>query len=270
MINKIIEIIKKINLKREKFISVFKNYKYSKNYNIKEYENKQNLIYRKQNLDRSEALKKLNLIKNKYNFLNHNMSSEHEVIFSALSINHNFSNILEIGTFNAANAFLLSRLFPKTKILTIDLDDTENSFKNSYNRNQKNKLIEFINQRNIILNKSENITFKQMNSINLFNHNGKYDLIWIDGAHGYPTVTVDIINSLKLTKANSIIMCDDIIIKKLQKQDSLYVSVAAHETLEILKKEGIIESTYFYKRLDPINNANFNKRKFIAYFTLKK
>ena len=51
----------------------------------------------------------------------------------------------------------------------------------------------------MILKQSDRIFFKQMNSINLFNHKKKYDLIWIDGAHGYPMVTTDIINSLKLT-----------------------------------------------------------------------
>ena len=193
-----ISILKKLNLQREKFFFNLKNYKFLKNYDKKKYEEDQNLIFSKKQLNRIEAIKKVNLIKNKYSFLNQEMSSEHEVIFSALSLKKNFFKILEIGTFNGANSFLLSKLFPKAKILTIDLSDNDYLFKKSYNRSQNSKLIEFINNRNSILAKSDNIIFKQMNSINLFSTNEKYDLIWIDGAHGYPIVTIDIINALKL------------------------------------------------------------------------
>ena len=35
-----------------------------------------------------------------------------------------------------------------------------------------------------------------MNSVNLLNHKKSYDLIWIDGAHGYPVVCIDIINAI--------------------------------------------------------------------------
>ena len=51
-------------------------------------------------------------------------------------------------------------------------------------------------------------------SLNLINSNEKYDLIWIDGAHGYPTVTIDIINSLKLINNDGLIICDDVYIKE--------------------------------------------------------
>ena len=51
------------------------------------------------------------------------MSSEHEIIFSSLSAaNNNINNILEIGTDNGKNAFLLSKLFPLANITTIDLE----------------------------------------------------------------------------------------------------------------------------------------------------
>ena len=39
-----------------------------------------------------------------------------------------------------------------------------------------------------------------MNSLELTNSKNSYDMIWIDGAHGYPYVTIDIINSLRLLK----------------------------------------------------------------------
>ena len=60
------------------------------------------------------------------------MSSEHELLFTSISINSKvkINNILEIGTFDGINAFLLSQLFKESKIDTIDLNSNEEDFKN--------------------------------------------------------------------------------------------------------------------------------------------
>ena len=63
---------------------------------------------------------------------------------------------LEIGTFDGANAFLLSKLFEKSKIETIDLDKNSEDFKNIYNR----KLFEFMKIETNYYLKSKNINFK--------------------------------------------------------------------------------------------------------------
>ena len=34
----------------------------------------------------------------------------------------------------------------------------------------------------------KNIKFEELNSLNLINYKEKFDLIWIDGAHGYPVL----------------------------------------------------------------------------------
>ena len=43
-----------------------------------------------------------------------------------------------------------------------------------------------------------------------------YDLIWIDGAHGYPIITIDIVNSLRIINPKGIILCDDIYLAGLK------------------------------------------------------
>ena len=70
------------------------------------------------------------------------MSSEHEVLFSSLSLNYNnnIKKILEIGTFDGKNSYLLSLLFKNSKIDTIDLEKNDINFKNSYNR-KKNLIL---------------------------------------------------------------------------------------------------------------------------------
>ena len=49
-----------------------------------------------------------------------------------------------------------------------------------------------------------------MNSVKLIGEKDKFDLIWVDGAHGNPIVTIDIINSFNILNAEGLIMCDDV------------------------------------------------------------
>lgn len=247
-----------------KFISEIKLIIGIKKYDQDFYVNHQDQIFKKLNLDRDLGKKKLDSIKKKYEYLvNRGMSSEHEVLFSSFSCTpkYNIKEILEIGTFDGANAFLLSLLFENSTIDTIDLESNKNDFRNFYNRSHK--ISEFLLQRKNFLLKSDRIKFKEINSINLINHKKKYDLIWIDGAHGYPTVCMDILNSLKLINNQGVIMCDDVYIDT-NVSDKMYTSLAAYETLSELKAEGIINFDLIYKRLDAANNCLKNKRKFVA------
>ena len=142
---------------------------------------------------------------------------------------------------------------------------TEGDFKNFYNR--KNKIYEFINYRNNNLKKNKKIQFIEKNSINLINFKNKYDLIWIDGAHGYPIVCADIINSLYLININGIIMCDDLLINLLlSESDRMYDSIASFQTLNLLKKENIINLEFIFKRLTVNENCLERERAFVAVF----
>jgi len=239
-----------------------------KKYDQDFYISHQNQIFKKLSLDRDLGKKKLDEIKENYKDLNtRSMASEHEVLFSSLSCNpkFNINEILEIGTFDGANAFLLSLLFKNSNIKTIDLECNKDDFKNYYNRNDN--INEFLQSRNNFLSRDGRINFKEMNSINLINHKKKYDLIWIDGAHGYPMVCMDILNSIRLINDQGIIMCDDIWIYNVV-SDKMLNSLAAHETLNELKKEGLINFDLIFKRLDANNNCLEKKRKFVAVISL--
>lgn len=249
------------------FRKIYYYFKFKK-YNQSFFENEQNKIFNSLNLNREQGIKNLNLIKKNLGLplnINSGMSSEHEVIFSSISLNKNLliNNILEIGTYDGYNALLLSKLFPNLKIDTIDLPEDDDDFINFYNR--KNKIKEFINNRNNHLSKNNNIKFLPLNSLKLLNHKKKYDLIWIDGAHGYPMVCIDIINSLHLINEKGIIMCDDIYLNLNNlNSDKMYNSIASYETLYELQKQNLIKFTLVYKRLSPDSNCIENKRKFVA------
>ena len=249
------------------------NYYFSyKKYNQNFFEEEQNKIFENFGLNRQEGIKKLISTKKDLDFelRDSEMSSEHEVIFSSLSNSKNksFTDILEIGTFDGFNSLLLSNLFPNSKIDTIDLSETDDDFVNFYNR--KDDINKFIQDRNIILSKNKNINFSPLNSLKLLNYKKKYDLIWIDGAHGYPVVCIDIINSLHILKENGLILCDDVHLKLNQSNsDIMYSSIATYETLNELKKQDLINFRLIYKRLNAEHNCVENTRQFVA-IVLKK
>ena len=244
------------------------NYYFSyKKYNQNFFEEEQNKIFEYFGLNRQEGIKKLISTKKDldYKFRDSEMSSEHEVIFSSLSLSKDksFTDILEIGTFDGYNSLLLSNLFSNSNIDTIDLSETDDDFVNFYNR--KDNINKFTQDRNVILSKSKNINFSPLNSLKLLNYKKKYDLIWIDGAHGYPVVCIDIINSLHILKENGLILCDDVYLKLNQSNsDIMYSSIATYETLNELKKEDLINFRLIYKRLGAEHNCIENERKFVA------
>ena len=250
----------------KKISNFYRFYNFKKNYVKETFENEQNQRFNRLGLNRQEAINKLIKIKEKNNFLDRRMSSEHEVLFAAISNSskYSISKILEIGTYDGANSYLLSLLFNNSEIQTIDLDDKDSNFELTYNR--KDNINKFITDRNKIISKGNNIKFKPINSIQLTNYKEKFDLIWIDGAHGYPVVCIDIINSLKLVNDEGIIICDDVYFKKPTNQDSMYRSIASYETLKSLENEKIISLNFLYKRLDLLDNCDPQKRKFLGFF----
>ena len=74
---------------------------------------------------------------------------------------------------------------------------------------------------------------------------------------------------LRLLNQDGLIVCDDIFVNKLAKQDSVYCSNAAHELIEVLKQNNIIDVTYIYKRTSKKYNVNLKLRKYIAIFNKK-
>ena len=101
------------------------------------------------------------------------MNSEHQIIFSSISCQRkDVKNILEIGTYDAKNAFLLSKLFPKAKILTLDLPNRNKNFKNTYGRKKINELSNFIEERDHLLKNCKNVSFKiKFNQLIIENQN---------------------------------------------------------------------------------------------------
>ncbi len=248
-----------------KFIFKIKYYLAKKNYNKNKFIEDQEKIYKKNDLNRNLGIQNFFNLSSKHSFLDNPSSSEHQILLCAISERQHINNILEIGTYDGSNSFLISKLFPKSKIDTIDLPDDDVTFRKIYGRQDYNKFKNLNETRDKILKENININFIQKNSVKLIEETKKYDLIWIDGAHGYPVVTIDIINALRLINKNGIILCDDVWINKPIKQDKIYNSLASFETLKQLEDNNLINFDLFYKRLDVESNSFKYNRKYIAY-----
>ena len=246
----------KINFHSRK---LFHKIYYQSKYDFNKFYNYQRDSFDKYGIKHEKALKKLDKIRSEYQELKikKNLAhSEHQTFFSGLSeINKNIKKILEIGSFNAQNAFLLSVLFKNAQVTTVDLPNNSVDYKNSYKRDENTKLKAFLEERNKRINKRENLKLIEKSSVNLINFEDKFDLIWVDGAHFDPIVTMDIINSINLLNDEGLILCDDI--RKSEKN-------ATWRVITTLKKEGIIDYTLILKWLDPEHNANPNFRSYIS------
>jgi predicted O-methyltransferase YrrM len=227
------------------------------------YLEEQTKIFSKNNLNYQEGKNKLENILKNLDLKKYEMNSEHLKIFSAISLKKKVQNILEIGTYDGSNCLFLNKLFPLAKIDTIDLAAGSNEYKNLYDRDNEIKNNEINKTRLNNLTKSNKINFCEKNSLKLILENEKkYDLIWIDGFHGAPTVIVDIVNSLRLINLDGIILIDDVFFHG--ETYSAYQSDAALKTITCLKKANLINYSLFYKRLDKKNNLNEFDQKFIA------
>ena len=256
-------ILRKISKLFYFFKNFFKDFQYLKNEQINN--------FKSLSLDYLMAEKKLKSILNGNENISYDMKSEHLVLFSAISLKHNIKSILEIGTFDASTALLMTKIFPGANIKTLDLNTNDEIFFKNYKRDQKEYLRKHLEKRDNIIKNTNNINFYEMNSnlLTMEKSEPKYDLIWIDGFHGNPTVTIDLVNSIRLVKKTGIIMCDDIILKSKNSYDP-YISDAAIKTLVQLEKIGIIKFWLFNKRLDKKNNYFLPEKKYIAYISIVK
>ena len=172
--------------------------------------------------------------------------------------NLTIQNILEIGTDTGEFTNFLSRIYSNSQIYTIDLPEDDPIFNKIYGREDEYHRKYFLNERKINLIPS-NINFVELNSTKLLKEftDIKFDIIWIDGDHYNPQVTIDIINSMQLAHEQSIICVDDVCIKDYKKN---YVSNESYLTLKNLENNQVINNYFIYKTV----LSNQNPVKFVS------
>lgn len=244
-------ILNRLNLVRLRF-----------SYNYKEILTQQNHLFRKIGLDRDKALLSLVDIYSVYPELEV-LRSEHHTLFAALSLKKNIRSILEIGTYTASCTKLLSVLYPNAEIISIDLPDEDPIFSQTYNRGNSIDRMKFIKERNSLIASCHNVTFVQENSLQLTHErDSKFDLIWVDGAHGYPMIAMDIVNSLSCLSKEGFMFIDDVWIDR-SRNDPNYRSIGAYESIIALKNSSLIDFNLIPKRIE-FPHGDGHLKKYIA------
>lgn len=203
------------------------------------------------------CLRKFGQMYNEHN----GMWSEHLILMSALSLKRNdIRTILEIGTFKGETTALLEELFPLALIDTLDLNAHEIVEQGIYGYATDSI------QKGRILHKSDKISFRVMNSLNLIHETKKFDLIWVDGNHMSPTSIIDISNSIRLLSANGVAVCDDVYLEP-NKLDHVS-DTSSFETLRAFENAGVIKFTLIKKRLSRRFNNQLVKPKYLGVYSL--
>ena len=193
--------------------------------------------------------------------------SEHYELLFAISQRDKPRKILEIGTATGNFTVFLATIFPDAKIETIDLPRSDNRFWNATTdlatthggAVSKTDLEE----RDARLSRFANIKFRELNSLALtFQESEKYDLIWVDGDHTYPVVSIDLANALRLLEVGGTLASDDIYVTSQRKRSS--GNQESYETLVQFQKAGLIHFDLVLKRLFPEPDYNKRSQKFIA------
>jgi predicted O-methyltransferase YrrM len=196
--------------------------------------------------------------------------SEHYELLMAISKSHRPKRILEIGTAEGDFTTFLATIFPDAEIETIDLPSSDSRFWNAttdlVSTKKANVESSEINQRDIKLSKFSNIRFREMNSLSLtFQETDKYDLIWVDGDHTYPVVSIDIANALRLLNAGGMLGFDDIY--ETPQTNYEWVGQESYETLVQFKNAGLVDFKLILKKLFREKNYDKKSQKFIALAT---
>ncbi len=161
--------------------------------------------------------------------------------------NHNINpkEILEIGVHEGFSTIFFQYAFKDfhTDVVDIFLNDKRKKFESNIN---------IINLKNINIYQMTSHTF-------LVNNKKKYDLIFVDGAHGYLDVIVDLFYSFQCLHINGLLLIDDYDWKEQNKDKS--VRLATNNFLDIIKGsyEAIHQSQFaaIIKKKNVILNQQF-------------
>jgi predicted O-methyltransferase YrrM len=191
--------------------------------------------------------------------------SIHWIIFACLS-DHSpilIRRILEIGTFDGETTSILSKLFPNSEIVTVDLPENDPILRSSYARHDDLKFRDFKIKQTANL-EEKNIKALSVNSFFLPREvDGQFDLIWVDGGHLYPEIAWDLCNAYNFCSPNGFIMVDDVIMHPRGFRDA-YVSPSSFKVIKYLTLREQVDEFYFLKRNSARWSSVPRRRKFVA------
>ncbi|OSM00159.1 class I SAM-dependent methyltransferase [Magnetofaba australis] len=218
-------------------------------------------------LDPDAALTQLNPILERR--FGHPHRSDHDsihwLLFAAVIAAHSPKRILEIGTHLGEFTAILAELAPQAQIITLDLPEDDPVMRSIYGREDADAYADFL-ARQRANTSAPNITRVAVNSLFMLEKvEGPFDLIWVDGDHGYPAVAWDIAMAWRLLAPGGHLLCDDVMPNlPTDAGHGVYTSVASYETLEYLAARVGAPVSYFLKRRHPRRALAPQRQKYVS------
>ena len=254
-------------LNPNRYFARFRSYRHGRNYSLayRDILKAEMEKFEKCKFSYEESLERLNEVLNALGRPDFNKETDsiHWLLFACISQILRRGNILEIGTYLGEASLILSKLFPDSRIITVDLPDDDPILTSTYKREKSEELRIYKEEQKQNLANSR-IKFLQVNSFFIPEIvREKFDLIWIDGGHLYPEIAWDICNAYHLANKGGYIMCDDVITHSNGFRNE-YVSPDSYIVLEYIRERTGEDITYFLKREAPAASADPKKRKYVA------
>ena len=199
------------------------------------------------------------------------VDSIHWVLIAAMSLEESpgMERILEIGTHNGRFARLAAELFPRARVLTVDLPETDPAFAALYPDTNARAWTRVRDARAANL-QAANIEFRAINSFFLpAAVEGGFDLVWVDAGHTYPEVAWDCCNAYHLCRDGGILMTDDILPDAAVGRTGM-VSRATWEMLDFMDARGATRTELFMKRINGDTVADPRARKYVGVSRVSK
>jgi predicted O-methyltransferase YrrM len=192
------------------------------------------------------------------------IDSVHWLLFGCLSKSEGkFPRILEIGTSDGTGTRILSELFKKSEIITIDLPDNDPLTRSFYGRSEDDKFKKYLQRQEENVS-AVNVKLLKVNSFFLLDHvTGPFDLIWVDGGHLYPDIAWDLSNVWHLCRKGGYILVDDVIPINKDYRTKL-VSTDSSRVIDYIKERADVRVTYFLKRTNAASDSSKYRRKYVA------
>ena len=155
-------------------------------------------------------------------------------------------------------ANFLANIFPNSEITTIDIPHENSPDFIAHGKDEMNRRIEI--KENFL--KKKNIKPITMMSLSMLEHFEKnyFDMIFVDGDHLNPQVSIDIFQSIYLIKKGGIIVTDDNIVDEKASFDG--VNLDSFQALSYLEKNGLISLDLFIKRY---SFKNIKQKKYVSF-----
>lgn len=192
--------------------------------------------------------------------------SVHWLICACLSLETDAPNgILELGTFDGNFTAILAALFPASRIVTVDLPESDPILRSTYERRTEAEY-EAYRQRRTRNIAHGNVTAIERNSLFLLDAvTGPFDIVWVDAGHLFPAVAWDIANALHLCAPGGVILCDDVVLHESAYSTSGLVNSDSYRVLSYLAPRIDAPITYFRKRWSARRSGDPATCKYVSF-----